>query len=820
MLTTLPKVYLLLTTSAIILLWVGYFVRSLYKERTKVNHYIYSSYILYALFIILWILSNAYFQSPLLTYFDESTAIFMALFANMTSYLAFAFAFLFSCRLASKHPDKRLSKWQFRLTSITTLVALIVNVIPNLTVIGVTIQAPSVFTIEFGPFAPLFFLNAFLFVILTSINFFKLRKSNIKLNKEKSIYLMIGIFIYMISTIASQIIIPVIWADFSYTWVPPALSVTEALLIGYTLLYHRLYSFKYLLFWSLSYSINLILYLIPIIIIYDLTAPSDLLYICIIAIVFTGLFWDKTLKKTKKIASIIIYKDKQTPVEKIYKIAEEFKYSSSNAIIKLASILNTPKEELLLIGKNTNYNIFIPHLNQSHSALVKDELDYQIHYSPKTANAELHQVQEKMSESKTALILPIFGENKLISHFLISANKHDNTTFSNEEISAIQWVLTKVQGYIESERKVRQSQALANSIAHEMRNPLSQLQYHFEKIKHHYQKNTEHEKQEALIKNELNQGCLAIQKGAQLIDIILSEAKNTAISDDLFHHHSISLLTQQIIDEYVFDSEEMKQKITLDLEDDFVVNINDTLYGFILFNLLRNATYYFDEYNSFISIRLVKGFATNKLIFRDTGPGIDSHILPNIFDDFFTHNKEGGSGLGLSYCLRVMHAFEGNIACYSTKGEFTEFVLSFPHIEGDINALNSHKPNTPPLINKKDNSLKTVLIVDDKKVQRMLIHTFINKDNLTLLQAENGEEAVEIATNNKLDLIFMDSRMPVMNGIDAAKKIKIIYPNLPIIALTGESSHEEISAITQVMDGYLTKPVSKAQLQQVVDKWL
>lgn len=156
MLTTLSKVYLLLTTSAIILLWVGYFVRSLYKERTKVNPYIYSSYIFYALFIILWILSNAYFQSPLLTYFDESAAIFMALFANMTSYLAFAFAFLFSCRLASKHPDKRLSKWQFGLTSITTFAALIVNVIPNLTVIGVTIQAPSVFTIEFGPFAPLF----------------------------------------------------------------------------------------------------------------------------------------------------------------------------------------------------------------------------------------------------------------------------------------------------------------------------------------------------------------------------------------------------------------------------------------------------------------------------------------------------------------------------------------------------------------------------------------------------------------------------------------------------------------------------------------
>lgn len=822
MLIAFPKVTLLLLTAAIILLWVGYFVRFLYKERTKVNPYIYSSYISYAVFIILWVLTNAYFQSPLLTKFSQDSAIIMALLANMTSYLAFAFAFLFSCRLASNHPEKRLSKWQFRLTTLTTIIALIINIIPNLTVIKVDIISPSIFTIVFGPFAPLFFANAFLFVYLTAVNFFKLRKSKIKLNKEKSIYLMFGIFVYMLSTIISQIVIPFIWQDFSYTWLPPTLSVTEAILIGYTLLYHRLYSLRYLAFWILSYSLNALIYLLPLFYIYKGASESNLLYMSIFLIVFTGLFWEKSLKRTKKMSSLLIYKDRKTPVEKIYAIAEEFKFSSNNAMVKLAELLNTPKEDLLLVGKNANYNIFIPHLNKIHSALVKDELDYQIHYAPEKDNSSLHQVQEKMNESKTALILPIFGENKHISHLLISSNKRDGSTFSNEEISAIQWVLTKVQGYIESERKVLQSQALANSIAHEMRNPLSQLQYHFERIKHH---SSIDKKNKELINNELRQGSLAIQRGAQLIDIILSEAKNTAINDELFTHYSAALLTERIVDEYAFDSDDMKKRINIDLSQDFIFNLNDTLYSFILFNLLRNAVHYFSECNSTISIRLVKGFASNKVIFRDTGPGIDSHILPNIFDDFFTHSKEGGSGLGLSYCLRVMHAFEGNIACYSKKGEFTEFVLSFPYIEGDLTSLinqQEHHESALPLIDVYDSgdTIKTILIVDDKKAQRMLIQTFIAQDNMNILQAENGEEAISIAMNHPLDIIFMDSRMPVMNGIDAAKRIKLSYPNLPIIALTGESGHDEIQRISQVMDGYLTKPISKPQLIQTLHKWV
>lgn len=817
MLIGLPKDNLLLFISAFILLWVAFFIRSLFKDRMKVDPKIYYPYIAYSIFIITWILTNFYFQSELLLKFSENTAIAIAIMANLASYFAFAFAFLFSCRLTSTRKNKRMEPWQIVLFYAETTFALTINLIPNLTVTGVTIVDKGNFTIHFGPFASIFFINAFVFISLIIFNFLKLRKSKLKLNKEKSVYLLIGILIFMSSTIISQIIIPIIWHDFSFAWVPPALSVTEAVLIGYTLLYHRLYSFRYISYWLLSYSFNVILYLLPIVLIYSNSNNTNLLYISLLTIIFTGLLWDKTLNKTKLLSSLLIYRSKKTSVEKIYDIADEFKYSSQKAMTKLAVLLDTPQEDLLLVGKNTNYNIFIPHLNHSNSALVKDELDYQLHYAPELNTSSLHDVQKEMHSHKTALILPIFGENKLISHLLISPDKRNGSTFSNEEISAIQWVLTKVQGYIESERKVQQSQALANSIAHEMRNPLSQLQYHFERIGTH--------SKETNINNELRQGKLAIQRGAQLIDIILSEAKNTEINDSLFRHYSISTLTKQFIDEYAFESEEIKNRIIMDLKQDFTIRVNDTLYGFILFNLLRNAIHYFEKSSSTISIKLTQGNSSNTLSFRDTGPGIDPSVLPHIFDDFFTHNKEGGSGLGLSYCLRVMHSFGGNIACYSHKGEFTEFVLSFPNIKDNVNqTINtpslSEDKHLPKKLVIKNNTIKTILIVDDKKVQRMLIQTFIARDNLTIIEAGNGLEAIDVVHNTHIDLIFMDSRMPIMNGVDAAEKIKKTYPRIPIIALTGESDHNELMKITTIMDGYLTKPIIKSKLLKIVEQWI
>ena len=94
---------------------------------------------------------------------------------------------------------------------------------------------------------------------------------------------------------------------------------------------------------------------------------------------------------------------------------------------------------------------------------------------------------------------------------------------------------------------------------------------------------------------------------------------------------------------------------------------------FVLFNLLKNSLYY----KAKIDIWLETSNQANFLHFKDYGTGIEQDKINHIFDDFFTSDKKGGTGLGLPFCKKVILAFGGDISCKSIEGEFTEFVLSF-----------------------------------------------------------------------------------------------------------------------------------------------
>ncbi|MBT2979925.1 histidine kinase dimerization/phospho-acceptor domain-containing protein, partial [Vibrio anguillarum] len=120
---------------------------------------------------------------------------------------------------------------------------------------------------------------------------------------------------------------------------------------------------------------------------------------------------------------------------------------------------------------------------------------------------------DKMSSNNTALVMPLFGHSKLVTHLLISPHKINNQMFSNEEIAALQTLLTRIQSIIEADRRVCQSRALANSIAHEMRNPLAQVQLHFEILKQHIDSQAPAQQ----IKQDIENGQAAIQRGRQLI---------------------------------------------------------------------------------------------------------------------------------------------------------------------------------------------------------------------------------------------------------------------------------------------------------------
>lgn len=261
-----------------------------------------------------------------------------------------------------------------------------------------------------------------------------------------------------------------------------------------------------------------------------------------------------------------------------------------------------------------------------------------------TEDTVLNVIHRNMKETQSSLVLPIYDSTKQLSHVLVSSSKPEGVYFSYEELAALERVLQKVQLHITYEQKVRQSQALANSIAHEMRNPLAQVQFEFENLGQKIESQQPYNN----LTIHVDKGKQAINRGSQLIDIILREVNSSSLDQEPATPTSMSLAIQKAVNQYGFDDDLMRQRVRLDISQDFVVNLNETLFSFVLFNLLRNATYYFDSYpNSTICIRTEQGKYENRVIFSDTGPGIPQDYLVRIFDDFFSHNKSGGSGLGL-----------------------------------------------------------------------------------------------------------------------------------------------------------------------------
>ncbi|MCW8334351.1 hybrid sensor histidine kinase/response regulator [Vibrio paucivorans] len=824
-----PKAIILMLASCLVLTWVSFFCRSLYSDRGSKSIGDYTFYIIYTIGLFFWILSNAYFHTGFLPLYSNEVATIMAIFANISAYIAFAAAYVFSCRLRASISRKPTPKWQYAVLACFTAFATVVNFVPGLTIIDVTVTAPSQFIIEFGPYTKGFFSVLISLVVLTFINLLYLRKASSRLGQTKINYMIAGIAIFMVSTAIIQLGFTYILNDFSLTWLPPALSISEMFFVGYALLTSRFYSSKYIAFIALSVIGTSAVFALPLSSVTLMFSSYNEMILAAALCILVGLSWAKVSYIVKRVIARVLYGSPYTPVEQILALERDFQHSTRNAIEKLAELLNIPQEKLQLVTNNYQDVAYANYLSSKKSILIVDEIANELSDSKSSIDERLSELHTKMHSSNTALVLPLYDHDSTVSHLLVSPHKKDGSLFSNEEISALQQVFSKVQSYINADRKVSQSQALANSIAHEMRNPLAQVQLQFEHLKLQV---TSGDSLQSIL-GSIDKGSAAILRGRQLIDIILREVSDSSLQQEPASPNSISYALSTALGRYGFENEQVRQRVHFTDSDDFIANINDTLFSFVVFNLLRNAIYYFDSYpDSQIEITLQKGDHENCILFRDTGPGIEPTLRYKIFDDFFTHNKSGGSGLGLGYCQRVMEAFGGRIECISELDEFTEFQLYFPVVSigstisppipstgsPDRYALHSSFSEPAPVDSTTavDVTKKTILIVDDKEVQRALVKIYLEQLDINVIQANNGETAVSVFRSNDVDLVLMDIQMPKMNGFEASELIKEISPTTPIVALSGESSTYDLNRIDQLMDGRLEKPTTKQALESMI----
>lgn len=382
--------------------------------------------------------------------------------------------------------------------------------------------------------------------------------------------------------------------------------------------------------------------------------------------------------------------------------------------------------------------------------------------------------------------------------------------------------LSNIKGIVAQEKNTA-LQMLAASIAHEMRNPLGQVKFSFEKILHelpveHQQKIAEYISSEGLdrVYQSVAQGKMAVTRGVQIIDMLLNEVKNKSIDKTAFTYCSCVAVTRKALDEYGYESDRDRRKLTFEYDEDFFIKVDETLYVFVLFNLIINAFYFIKtKPDARITIRIRSDGDRNRVYVRDTGPGIPPENLSRLFEPFFTSGKKGGTGLGLAYCKRVMRSFEGDIVCDSLKGSYTEFMLSFPAVSEEELAVYRKKTIADHAEVFRD---KRILLADDEAEGREMAMGYLKHFPINIDEAANGREALEMIRLNRYDVLLMNLNMPVMNGFEAAEAIRAgkagdSAQNIPIIGYTAAPSYIASAKTEKVgMQGLIAKPVREFEL--------
>ncbi len=236
--------------------------------------------------------------------------------------------------------------------------------------------------------------------------------------------------------------------------------------------------------------------------------------------------------------------------------------------------------------------------------------------------------------------------------------------------------------------------ALAGTLAHEIRTPLATIRNQAAGISRHlptllegYQLAVDHKLMEPRI-GPMHMEILSdvseriadeVHKSNTIIDMMLASSSMEHPDTLAFERYFIAACIAEAMERYPFEAGE-KEKIRVEISDNFQFQGSDTLMVLVLFNLLKNALYELKAAGKGdIRISAENTGGHNILRVTDTGPGIPRQALPHIFAPFFsTKRSSGGAGMGLTFCKRVMEAFGGSIRCESVEGEYTTFALEFP----------------------------------------------------------------------------------------------------------------------------------------------
>lgn len=236
----------------------------------------------------------------------------------------------------------------------------------------------------------------------------------------------------------------------------------------------------------------------------------------------------------------------------------------------------------------------------------------------------------------------------------------------------------------------------------------------------------------------------------------------------------------------------------------------------VLFNFLSNAIKNTEK--GTITLGLKHEGNWLKLYVSDTGYGIAKEKLPQIFTRFEKLNDfVQGTGLGLSICKSIVERLGGRIEVVSELGKGSTFALYLPYQEMPKEVVERKLVSGKSIAADKR---KKILVVEDVESNFVQLNILLNKEYI-ISWVRNGEEAINSFVREKPDLILMDIRMPVMDGIQATEKIRTISLSVPIIAVTAYAFYtEQQQAIQAGCNAVISKPYSLEKLKETIESYI
>ncbi len=328
----------------------------------------------------------------------------------------------------------------------------------------------------------------------------------------------------------------------------------------------------------------------------------------------------------------------------------------------------------------------------------------------------------------------------------------------------------------------------------------------------------------------------------RIINDILDFSKIEAGKLDLEERpFKVKELIEELIKSLNYKAKEQKTSLfqMIDINVPDVVVGDELRLNQVLINLVSNAIKYTENGEVILKLELIS--ETDKTIdvkfsVKDSGIGITEEKQATIFESFTQASMDttrlyGGTGLGLSIAKQMVELMGGSISVESEPGKGSTFIFNSIFRK----SIEEKDKDAAPIMDEEVEYQPTfditrqikILLVEDHKMNQIVASDLLNKafPNLVLDIAENGQIGVDKALENKYDIVLMDISMPVMNGLDATRKIRAEISeekkHLPIIAMTAHAFSKEVDNCYEAgMNDFISKPINPNILKNKTVKFL